>query len=51
MKLFVIGLLLCMAAVGGADIADSVADYLTLLGFSIVGLAFALIGVMDIKGE
>lgn len=54
MKLFALGLLFCFGAAGGIEHlppSASVADYLTLLGFLIVGLAFALVGVMDIKGK
>ena len=54
MRLFVIGLLFCFGAAGGMEHLPanaSIADYLTLLGFAVVGLAFVLTGVMDIKGE
>ena len=54
MKFLILGILFCFGAAGGIEHLPpdaAVADYLTLLGFSIVGLAFALVGVMDIKGE
>ena len=53
MKFLILGLLFCFGAAGGGEHLPpdaAVADYLTRLGFSIVGLAFALIGVADVMG-
>ena len=52
MKLFVIGLLLCFGAAGGMEhlpASASITDYLTLLGFAVVGILFSLIGLGDMR--
>lgn len=54
MKFFIIGFLLCFGAVGGIGFLPPTAaatDYLALAGAILVGLAFMVLGVLDIQEE
>jgi hypothetical protein len=54
MKFFVIGFLLCFGAVGGIGFLPptaTITEYIALTGAILVGLAFMVLGVLDIQEE
>ncbi len=56
MKFFILGLVMCVGAAGGVEHLPptaSVGEWAAVLGAAVVGLCFALVGVMDMqdKGE
>lgn len=54
MKFFILGLVMCVGAAGGVEHLPptaSVGEWAAVLGAAVVGLCFALVGVLDMHDK